>query len=63
MSGTGGINSLKMVLEHLKRHLDTVISGFWDVVACLGRLEAATQGVVLDSQAVQAELVGLLGIV
>ena len=32
-------------------------------MAALGCLEAATQGVVLDGQAVQAEQVGLLGIV
>ena len=32
-------------------------------MAALGRLEAATQGVVLGGQAVWAELVGFLGII
>ena len=42
MGGTGEISSLKADLERLKRRLDTIVGGLWDVVAGLGRLEAAT---------------------
>ena len=63
MGGTGGISSLKAVIKHLKGCLNAIIGGFWDIVAGLGCLEAATQRVVLNGQAVWAELVRLLGIV
>ena len=59
----GGINSLEAVIEHFKGRLDTFVGSFWDIVAALGRLKAATQGVVLSGQAVWAKLVGLLSIV
>ena len=55
MSGTsrlGEISSLEAVVERLKRHPNAVIGNFWNVVAALGHLEAATQGVVLGGQAV-----------
>ena len=57
------LNPHKAVIEHCKRHLNAIVGSLWDVVATLGRLEAATQGVVLGGQAVWVELVGLLGIV
>ena len=41
MGGTGGINSLKAVVERLEGHLVAVIGGFWDIVAAFGCLEAA----------------------
>ena len=63
MGGTGRISSLEAVIEHLKRHLDAIVDGLWDVVVGFGCLEAATQGVVLGGQAVWAEQVGLLGII
>ena len=63
MGRTGRISSLKVVIERLEGHLNAVVGSLWVVVATLGRLEPATQGVVLSGQAVWAKLVGLLGIV
>ena len=57
------MSSLKAVLECLEGHLNAVVGGLWDVVAGFGCLKVAIQGVVMGSQAVWAELVGLLGIV
>ena len=61
--GTGEINSLEAVIEHLKGRLNAIVGSLLDVVAAFGRLEAATQGVVPGGQAVWKELVRLLGIV
>ena len=36
MGRTGGISSLKAVLECFERHLDAVVGSFWDIVAGLG---------------------------
>ena len=47
MGGTDGISSLKAVIERLKGRLNAVVGGLWDIVAAVGRLQAATQGVVL----------------
>ena len=63
MGRTGGISSLKAVVERLIRCLDAVIGSLWDVVAALGHLEAVTEEIILGGQTVRAKLMRLLGIV
>ena len=63
MGGTGGISSLKAVIERLEGHLNAVFGGLWDLVAAFGCLEVATHRAVLGGQAVWVKQVGLLGIV
>ena len=43
MGGMGEISSLEAVIEHLKRRLNAIIGGLWDIVAALGHLKAAIQ--------------------